>query len=157
MAKYVLSSPAYFENLLSLIEEEEAPLPQRASWVLFHAHRIDTSFTIPYLNRIIDLMFRPFHSSVYRNATSILLTSEIPEERLTEVYEQCIDWVILRKQEVAIRANSLEVLAKIVIRYPELIHEVMPIVEDLRVEDSAAIKSRIRKFERLTKHIPYDN
>ena len=60
-------------------------------------------------------------------------------------YDLCWGFAISTKEDVAVRANSLTVLARIASNYPELISEVLGLAQSFIQAESAGLKSRGRR------------
>ncbi len=86
------------------------------------------------------------HDSMKRNTVRLLQQIEIPEKLEGVVMEICFNYVESPKEAVAIKAFSLTILSKLAKKYPEIIPEIKLLIEEQLTHQSAAFKSRAKKF-----------
>ena len=71
---------------------------------------------------------------------------QIPENLKGAVMEMCFNYLAVPKETVAIKAFSLTVPGKHSKKYPEIIPEIKLLIEEQIKHQSAAFKSRAKKF-----------
>jgi len=147
IADYIGHSPERYAALWNLIKTAEAPIPQRASWVLDHSSFSYSPAIQPFISDMILEIQKPVHVAVKRNVMKILAaTPEIPEDLSASLFDTCINWIIEKKTAVAVKVYAIEVVAKIALPYKELREEVKVVLEDQLKHGSAGVKVRARRM-----------
>ena len=72
----------------------------------------------------------------------------IPEEQEGAAIDLLFQWLIDPKVNVSIKSNALEVLVKVLEKYPDLKTELKLMLEDSNAQDSAAFQKKKEKILR---------
>jgi len=97
--------------------------------------------------KLVSNLKKPnLHDAVKRNTVRMLQSVSIPEKYEGEIMEICFKYIESPKEAVAVKAFSLAILEKLAKKYPEIIPEVKLLIEDQMPHQTAAFKTRSKKF-----------
>ncbi len=136
-----------FNQLFDLFLNDEYRVTQRAAWPLSYSAIAHPAFMNKNFEKLINNLRKPnLHDSIKRNTVRLLQEVQIPEKLEGAVMEMCFNYLAAPKETVAIKAFSLTVLSKFAKKYPEIIPEIKLLIEEQINHQSAAFKSRAKKF-----------
>ncbi len=141
-------------QLMELFFSGGSRMTQRAAYPLIYISDRNTDLFKPYLEKMIDFMSDEVHDAVIRNSHRLFQSISFPEELEGKLYDKCINYLRSPKYAVAIRVFSMTVLANLCKKYPDLVIEVLPLIEDiLEITESAGMKSRGKKTIKILKDL----
>lgn len=147
IASWVGNDKKRFDQLFNLFLNDEYRVTQRAAWPLSYCAIAHPSFMKKNFEQLINNLGKPdLHDSIKRNTVRLLQQIEIPEKLEGAVMEICFKYVESPKEAVAIKAFSLTILGKLAKKYPEIIPEIKLLIDEQLMHQSAAFKSRAKKF-----------
>lgn len=150
----IKQKPSKLKELMELFFDKEMRVCQRAAWPLGMIGSKNPELLIPYLPQLIENLKKPHHDAVIRNTFRIWEEMDIPEDYEGQVYDICFEKFTDVKQAIAIRVFAMTVCANIALKYPELIDEIKPVIEEYYPHGSAGFQSRskkiLKKFQKLT-------
>jgi hypothetical protein len=147
IAKHAIANRTVFEELMTYYIGENQRLAQMASWCVSHAVDIDKSIIIPYIQNLVDVLYKSNkHDAVIRNALRILQFVEIPEYLQGKVMNKCFEFIEQPLYPAAFKAYSLTVIFNLSMIYPDIKSELKTVIEILLPTESAAFKSRGKKI-----------
>lgn len=136
-----------FNQLFDLFLNDEYRVTQRAAWPLSYSAIAHPEFMNKNFEKLINNLRKPnLHDSIKRNTVRLLQEVQIPEKLEGAVMGMCFNYLAAPKETVAIKAFSLTVLGKFAKKYPEIIPEIKLLIEEQINHQSAAFKSRAKKF-----------
>ena len=144
IAKAVGNDPKELKKIIELIYTAEAPIPQRASWLLTIISRKHPELITPYVSKFIDTVSDFKIGGIRRNIINALATQNIPKKQQGKVVNICFDFILSKTEPVAVKTLSLEVLSNIVKQYPELKEELKAAIEDQLPKTSVAFHARAK-------------
>jgi hypothetical protein len=145
---YVGSNPTRMKELMDCYFSDNLRLNQRASWPLNFIARKYPEQMEPYHEQMMDAMENPLHNAVLRNTVRIYEDIDIPESIEGRLFEKCYEYVADPKMATAVRAFSLTILEKLIIKFPELQNEVIELIKEQVPHGSAGFKNRGKKILR---------
>lgn len=150
----ILKSPQLVEGIIKLIvNKEEYPISEYASWILTHVVKSEKNLLIPFQNELIDfILTENENQTVLRNCTNIIQCLDLIEYKESELIERYIDFIKNSNNKVALQMYSMQNLSKIVLKYPELKQELIAIFELFYIERSPAYKAGVRNFIKAVKN-----
>ncbi|MBL4707365.1 MAG: hypothetical protein JKY48_02870 [Flavobacteriales bacterium] len=150
VTSYIGRDPERLEELMNCFFSNEYRVTQRSAMAVSNCFDQHPDLMRPYLETLIsNLSKEDIHIAVKRNTVRILQFIPIPEESTSLLFDYCLAYLIDSKETIAVKAFSMGILYNICKRYPELKHEVVPILEEeMERNDSAGILSRGRKILR---------
>lgn len=154
----VARSAASNESLLSqLVTLSSSPAPRvgfMSSWALSKVADIDPALFGPYLAMIIDALPGVPNESVQRSFMRIIMKSEIgniPESHHARLIGYCLSVLRTANGPVAPKAYGMELLSSFCERYPDLVNEVVGVVQLAMIDASGGMKAAGRKVIRRLK------
>lgn len=152
IASYIGTSKQRFAALMEIMQSEDVILAQRAAWIFSHCCDEHPELAQPYTSILFDLLRSPQHVAVRRAITRFLPKASLDEDQVGVAYELSWGFAISNKEDVAIRAHSISLLARVACEYQELQAEVIGLAQDFLKHESAGLRSRakhvIKKLEK---------
>ncbi len=157
----VARSAAVNESLLSqLVTLSSSPVKRvgfMSSWALSKVSDINPKVMVPFLAMMIDALPGVPNESVQRSFMRIIMKSDIgsiPESHHARLIEYCLSALRAVNGPVAPKAYGMEILASFCERYPDMINEVVGVVQLSITDASVGMKAAGRKvIQRLTNRI----
>lgn len=136
-----------FDELFHLFLYGEYRLTQRAAWPLSYCAIAHPHFMEHHFQELLDNLKKPnLHDSIKRNTVRLLQTVNIPDDYEGAIMEICFKYLESHDEAVAIKAFSLTILQRLAEKYPEIISEIKLIIDEQLPHQSAAFRSRAKKF-----------
>jgi hypothetical protein len=130
----VLLDDELFTQIYQLIYCDNPKIAWHAAWVIDHVSEDRPDKLKPFVPAIIDQLSSLKSSSLKRHFTRMLLSQEIPENQLGQVIDVLYK-LVSPMEAIAVRANSLELLYKIAIGWPDLQTELISVIESILEEE----------------------
>jgi len=147
IVNWVGDSQKRFDELFNLFLNSEYRVNQRAAWPLSYCVIANPAFITKHFSRLVKNLHRSgIHDSVKRNTVRLLQHIEIPKKFHGEIMDICFRYISSPHEPVAIKAFSLSILQNLSQQYPEIRNEIKLIIEERWEHETAAFKSRARKF-----------
>jgi 8-oxo-dGTP diphosphatase len=149
MATSAIENPAIFEKLLEYSFSNDNKLAFRASWTLTKVCDKYPELIDPHLSRIINSLANLDNESAVRSFLRIISLSDM--ERISNkdhgiLTDLCFSFLKSGFSAIAVKAYSMEILYKLVLKYPELGNELSATINMLQPEGSAGILARGRQI-----------
>lgn len=148
IVKMVKENPDLFNELVILTLQQNVKVSLRASWVLTHCCDKMPELLAPHIESLINASPYFLHTGVRRNVLRMLSKTLIPEELQVFLFDHCLQWVISKKEPVAVKVFAMEILANIAMVEPDLKNEVIPVINDIIPHGTIGILSRGKKILR---------
>jgi 8-oxo-dGTP diphosphatase len=151
MATSAIENPVIFDKLLEYSFSDDNKLAFRASWTLTKVCDRHPEMIYPHLSRLIEGLESISNESTIRSFLRIISLSDI--DRIREKHhgilaEHCFSLLRSGFSAIAVKAYSMEILYKLVLKYPELRNELSATINMLQQEGSAGIIARGRQILR---------
>lgn len=144
---YIGADKKRFAALMDLFFAGEYRVSQRAAWPMSYCVQGHPALIAPYFGRLIRHMNKPgVHDAIVRNTLRLLQQVEIPKKYHGELMNACFAFIEKPDTAVAIKAFALTVLGNLARLYPEILPEIMLVIEDRFDHETAAFRSRARKL-----------
>ena len=145
LAQKILHSNQISE-LVSLAFERDPLLSSRAMWVLGHCSDLDYDCIKPYHIKLVNnLKQKDLHNGVIRNTLRLFQKHPVPKETESFILDKCFDYIKNPTEAIAVRAFAITVVFNISMPYPELLNELLIILNHLsETEDGPGIRSRVK-------------
>lgn len=145
IAKAVGGDATEFKKIVDIIYTAEAPLPQRASWLLAVVSQNHPELIKPYVVKFTDTITDFKIDGIRRNMLSALTTQEIPKKQQAKTVNFCFDFILDPEAPVALKVLSLTIIQNLSKQYPELKNELKAAIEDQLPKTTAAFHSKAKK------------
>jgi hypothetical protein len=147
VVNWVGNSQARFDELFNLFLNSEYRITQRAAWPVSYCVIDHPNFIAKHFSKLVKNLHRSgLHDSIKRNTVRLLQHIEIPRKFHGEIMDICFQYISSPGEAVAIKAFSLTILQNLSKQYPEIKNEIKLIIEERWEHETAAFKSRARKF-----------
>lgn len=144
---YVNNDPERFAELFGFVKHDNAKINLRAAWSLSSCAERFPDLVSPYINEIVHLVDREGnHDGIKRNMLRILQRMKIPEELEGRLLNSCFRLLTDKREAVAIRVFSMQVLANLSQLYQDIRPELKIIIEDELPYARPAFVSRGQKI-----------
>jgi 8-oxo-dGTP diphosphatase len=149
IATSAIENPAIFNKLLEYSFSDDNKLAFHASWILTKVCDKYPELIYPHMSKIMDALGNLGNESAMRSFLRIISLSDL--ERISEKHhgilaDQCFSLLRSGFSAVAVKAYSMEILYKLVLKYPELRNELSVTIKMLQPEGSAGILARGRQI-----------
>jgi 8-oxo-dGTP diphosphatase len=149
VATSAIENPAIFDKLLGYSFSDDKKLAFRASWTLSKVCDKYPELIYPHMNMIIEALASLDNESAVRSFLRIISFSDM--EKISKKHHGIladICFSLLRSgfSTIAVKAYSMEILYKLVLKYPELRNELSATINMLQPEGSAGILARGRQI-----------
>lgn len=137
IVSYIGNNAERFHELMNCFfsETEDYRVPQRAAHALSLTFDKQPDLILPYREKLIQNLTNPeLKSSLKRNILRILQCTEIQEDWMGGLYDNCFGFLGNPKEEIAIRAFAMVVLYNISNHFPELKPELKAMIESVLEE-----------------------
>ena len=151
IAASAVSNQHLFRKLLEFTEGDETRLVFRSSWALVKVCEESPELFLPYLEVIVDKLFRTHNGSAERSFLKILQltgTSSLNEDLQGRLADHCFTLLRSRSSAIAVKVYSIDVLYEISQRYAGLTNELAGIVSMLPDDVPAGVKAKCRELIR---------
>ncbi len=143
-------NPDLIKDLVSLTLMKDVRIPARASWIMCHCHESMPGIVSPFAAEIIEALPTFLHTGTRRNILKIFITEPIPEDYQVFMFDHCLDWMVSKKEPIAVKAYAMDILVNIAMQEPDLKNEVIPLILDVMPNGSAGVKARgIKMLKKL--------
>lgn len=147
IVEWVGDSQERFDELFRLFLNDEYRVVQRAAWPVSYSAIAYPGFIKKHFNSLLKNLQKPnLHDAVKRNSVRLLQDVPIPRKYEGDVMNICFNYLASPSEPVAIKAFSLAVLGRLAANYPEIIPEIKLLIEEQLPHQTAAFKSRAKKF-----------
>lgn len=145
LAQKIIDSNQIAE-LVSLAFEKDHLLSSRAMWVLGHCSDLDYDAIIPYHIKLVNnLKQNNLHNGVIRNTLRLFQKYPVPKKTESFILDKCFEYIKNPAEAIAVRAFAITVVFNIAKPYPELLNELLIVLNHLsETEDGPGIRSRVK-------------
>jgi 8-oxo-dGTP diphosphatase len=157
-----IENPSVFNRLLEYSYSDDNKLAFRASWTLTKVCDMYPDLIYPHINEVIEKLGKLGNESTMRcflRIVSLSDTDMISEKNQGILADLCFSFLRSGFSAIAIKAYSMEILYKLVLKYPELGNELTASINLLQADGSAAILARgrliLKKLAGISPHLPH--
>lgn len=145
VVEYVGVSKKRFNELVNIYLEGPYRVTQRAAWPLSYCVERHPALIYPHLKRILTVLGKhDIPVAVKRNTLRLLQFIEVPEKYCTQVIDLCFDFLLSKKEPVAVKVFAMTVLSRVIKNEEDLKKELRIIIEDQLPYASAGYRARAR-------------
>ena len=144
IVKHIGKDPLKFKAIIDIIYTKQAPLPQRASWLLALVNKKHPELLKPYLPLFIHTMLQFKTDGIKRNMTSVLAKHQLPEKLQGKALELFFSLMQSSSETVAVKTEAMDAISNIVSDHPDLKNEFKMAIDDQLPKTTAAFHSRAK-------------
>jgi hypothetical protein len=146
LAAWVGGNAGRFAKLCGLFQNGRPLIRQRAGWVVSVLSETQPLLIVPHVPELLALGGRAGeHEAVARSVFRTLENIPWPEELHGEIHDLALRKVSDRRTPAAVVASAITVLRRMTDHYPELRGEAVLLLQALREEAGAAVRSRLKR------------
>ncbi len=151
------NNPEILDEILMLLEERKTRQSMYASWVLAHTAESSPELISPFAQQILELFKNSPHTGANRNLMRCFMEIDVPEDIMSPLIDQCLEFINDPNQPVAVKAFSIESFARIVLKMPDLANELKLAMAHIHLLNSPALHSTSKKVRLMMKknNIPF--
>jgi len=142
----IQDNPSRMDELMECFFDEDLRLCQRAAWPVGFISDYNQDLIVPYLEKMLLNLETPHHDAVVRNTFRTLQNIDIPEDIEGLAFEKAFNFLINPNNAIAIRVFAMTVCGNIALKYPELKHELVPVIQEQMEYGSAGYISRGKRI-----------
>ena len=146
IADTVLANPDRLPALMDCFFHEDMRICQRAAWSVGLVGKANSELIVPYVPAMLEAMKSPVHNAVLRNSIRTFQFMDFPEVLEGIVFDRCLSLLLDHDSAIATKVFSMTVCGNICLKYPELSHELIPIIEEQLPHGSTGFKNRGMKL-----------
>lgn len=146
IVNFILQNPQAFPELMNIFFCGEYRLVQRASWPVSLLAQEQPHLFDGYMEKIILNLKNPVPDAVKRNSTKVLMLLQIPEDLVGVTVDIMFNFLLDKKEPVAVKANAISIIFQLCKNEPEIIKELRIIIEDQLPYSTPAFSSRAKKI-----------
>jgi hypothetical protein len=136
-----------FDELVQLFLTDEYRVVQRAAWPIGCIAETQPQLLQKHLPVLVSLLRKHgLHNAVRRNITRLLQYVSIPEELKGDVMDACFSFICDVQEKAAVKAFSLTILEQMAKEYPDILPELITVIEERWDVETAAFHARARKI-----------
>jgi len=140
------NDPERFRILADIILTGKEPIPSRASWALEGIDAQYPKLCSPYITKFIDALPKFTHPGTRRNILKILERKNIPVKYHGKIADLCFEYLTKNDVPVAIQVYSMQIIANLSDKYPELMQELAEILDNRMPASLPGFKARAKKI-----------
>ena len=144
--KIVIDDPSRMDELMECFFHKDLRISHNAAWPIGYITQRKPGSLNPYLKKMINNLDEPHHDAVVRNTFRTFQFVQFPEDLEGLVFEKAFNYLLDVEYAIAIRVFAMTVCANIAMKYPDLCHELIPVIEDHLPHGSTGFKSRGNKL-----------
>jgi hypothetical protein len=154
VAHHIGTDQHLFDLLLELMISENPPISNRAAWVMTVVTDRDPWMVQAKLPELIDLLPRYNHPGISRGLLRLLEKTDLPSEKLGQLFDYCYNNLNDTKAPVAIRMFSMQILYNISEKEVDLKAELKLLIESHMDDSSPGFANRAAKLlKKLNKQV----
>jgi hypothetical protein len=144
IARSIGNNPDEFKKIIEIIYTAEAPLPQRAAWLLAIINKQHPELLKPYLENFAKDVSNFKIDAIKRNMLLVLASHTIPKKLQGKLIDICFNFMLSPKEAIAVKVHSMQIIANIAAGYPDLQQELKSAIENEIPKNSQAFSARAR-------------
>lgn len=148
VTNYIGNNQDLFNEAMELVYRDEYPLSMRAARVIQLATYKHLNLIRPHIDRMIYALEYSKVDGVKRSFLKILAEKplNLNEEQFGRLTDLSFSILKNGKEAIAIRAFAIDILYRIIKTYPEIKYELIPILEELKSDESVGLAGKCNKI-----------
>jgi hypothetical protein len=145
VVNHIVNHPKDVKILMDAFFSNNSRMCQSSSWVVGKLVEKKPYLISKYLKKMISGLEKPIHNSFTRNVIRTWLFMNFSEDDEAKIFDICMKYICNTKEEIAVRAFSIEVCLNICKKYPDLFPELMETIKIVNNSSSHGIISKCNK------------
>lgn len=141
-----------FDELFYIFLHDDYRVVQRAAWPVSNCVILHPVFITRHWKDLINnLKKEKLHNAVKRNSLRLMQDIEIPVKFHGEIMNLCFAYLQSPTEALAIKVFSMTVLGNLTKKYPDIVPELLLIIEEQLPQQTAGFRSRAKKVKHMIK------
>lgn len=146
--------PQHLSALMELVFDDSDPKNWRAAYLVEKIHDQHPELVVPSLPAMTDFLLITQNASKKRHLLKLISLHPIPEDRMVDMLNYCIDVFTSAAEPVAVRVHAMQVLFNIAQVEPDFSGELIELIQhEIEFHGSAGISSRGKKLLKKLAHL----
>lgn len=147
VVKHIGNYPEHLDTLMKLVFDDSSPRNWRAAWMVDKIHEKHPELIMAYLPALTGFVLTTKNEGKKRHLLKLISLHEIPEERMAELLNFCIDVFTSPGEPIAVRAHAMQLLFNIAQKEPDFAGELIELIQnEMELHGSAGISARGRQL-----------
>ncbi len=146
VGKWACQSEDHAGALIQLVIESDVPVAKRAAWSLGGLGEHKAEVLNPHMALMHKGLQNPSHDAVARAIFRSLSMMDIPEDWRGEFLDQAFGYMQNPQNNPAVRVFAMQTAYNLSLPFPELLDELLMVLEQHYDEGSAGFKNRAGKL-----------
>ena len=143
----IVRNPDYYKLLIELAFYDTHPKSWRAAYLVDKINDKHPELLHPFLSAMINQVQIEKSPGKKRHFLKLISLNDLTEEQQGFLFNFCIETLKSGKEPAAVRVHAMQILQNIAVKEPELIPEILLIIEDeMENHLTAGINSRGKKL-----------
>lgn len=142
----IIQDISLLDQVWDLVFIGKPPIQMRATWAIEKIAAKFPEILDKKMSKIIKFLPESPNDGTRRILVKLLLIGNIPKKYQGKAYGICFDWFFLKHSSIGVKAYSLEVLYKIAQENPELLNELVLVLEGIEENSQAALLAKKRNI-----------
>ena len=148
LAHTVCKEPKLYAELIDLILNAKPPIPQYGAWLLQHCSNIQPELILPHVEPLLNLLTEDIHDGVRRSILRAFTEITLPPSAIGQAADLCFAYLADPKEPVAVRVFAMSVLWGVCKQEPDLIDELVLLIDTVTPTSTAALAARGRMVKK---------
>lgn len=137
-----------FDEAVALLLRDEYPISMRAARIVQLSAQKYPLLLEPHFLKFIEIIPRAKVDGVRRSLLAFFVETHLPEDedQLGLLTDICFSFASDHNEAIAVRAYAVDILLKVIVRYPELKHELVEVLEKSIPLASPGLGGRFKKI-----------
>ena len=154
LIREISDAPQHLSALMELMFDDSDPKNWRAAYLVEKIHDHHPEAVVPYLPAMTDFLLITQNTSKKRHLLKLISLHLLPEDRMVEMLNYCIDVFTSGAEPVAVRVHAMQVLFNIAQAEPDFSGELSELIgHEIEFHGSAGIASRGKKLLKKLAHL----
>lgn len=147
VVQHISDFPENLDRLMSIAMNDQLDKSWRAMYLAEMIHEKHSKLITPYLPSMTNFVLTTQNASKKRHLLKLISLHDIPEERMADLLNFCIEVFTNAAEPVAVRVHAMQILYNISLAEPDFSGELIDLIEnEIEYHGSAGISSRGRKL-----------
>lgn len=147
---HISDFPEHLDGLVKIALDDSDPRNWRAAWMVDKIHEIYPERVTPFLPLMTDFVLTTHNAGKKRHLLKLISLHPIPEDRMVDLLNFCIDVFTSAIEPVAVRVHAMQILFNIAQQEPGFVGELIDLIEhEIEFHGSAGISSRGKKLLKM--------
>lgn len=142
------NSQSLFDEAMELAYRDTTPISMRAAWIAYIVAEKHPKLAKPHYTRLIKALPTVKVDGVKRSALKMLADGmpDLNEEEFGILADIAFTFAEDPNQAIAVKAFSIDILIEVAKKYPDIIPEIVAILESIMPDGSRGLKNKCGKL-----------